>query len=256
MRNVNFLGALVLVLALQLISHAEAASRAVGTTSDSHITQFPYEVSIRRRFCDACAYEHYCSGAIYSDHVVITAASCLKDAQVHRTHVVAATTKRSASAQDGQIYLIEKIMVHENSDIDIALLHLATEFKFNDLTLAPVTLATDQPKAGERAMVAGWGQLSEFEANFEDNLKAVQVPIMDLVSCREAYFWTNVKDTEICAGYPQGGVDTCQGDAGSPLMVHDKMVGLVSWGYGCARAGNPGVYTNVVMLRDWIVANA
>uniref|UniRef100_A0A1I8PMJ0 Peptidase S1 domain-containing protein n=1 Tax=Stomoxys calcitrans TaxID=35570 RepID=A0A1I8PMJ0_STOCA len=248
----------VVISAVVVIPATEAAitGRAVGSASNSHITQFPYEVSIRRRFCDACAYEHYCSGTIYSTNVVITSASCVKGADIRRTNVVAATSKRSASAHDGQVYLVEKIIEHENSDIDIALLHLSSNLKFNELTLDRVILATEQPKAGEKAWVAGWGLLSEFEANFDDNLKAIQVPIMDLSECRKAYFWTEVKHTELCAGFMKGGVDACQGDAGSPLMVKDKMVGLVSWGYGCARPGNPGVYTNVVMLRDWITENA
>src|SRR5207237_4098396 len=55
---------------------------------------------------------------------------------------------------------------------------------------------------------------------------------------------------EICAGYDQGGVDTCQGDSGGPMVNKDSSgnwveVGIVSWGEGCARAGKPGVYTEV-----------
>ncbi|XP_073811914.1 trypsin eta-like [Musca autumnalis] len=239
------ISAVVFVVVLAICS-SEAA--------ESHITQFPYEVSVRRRFCDDCAFEHYCSGTIYSNKVVITARSCVQDAVAQRTHVVAATSKRAAAAQDGQVFLVEKFVQHETADL--ALIHLAMELSFNGLNVVPVTLATEQPAKGAKAMVAGWGQLSEFEVNFDESLKVVQVPIIGLTECRQAYFWTEVKDWEICAGYLQGGVDTCQGDAGSPLMVGGQMVGIVSWGYGCSRPDSPGVYTNVVMLRDWIVQNA
>lgn len=37
-----------------------------------------------------------------------------------------------------------------------------------------------------------------------------------------------------------------QGDSGGPLISQERrLIGVVSWGYGCARAGFPGIYTNV-----------
>jgi trypsin len=47
----------------------------------------------------------------------------------------------------------------------------------------------------------------------------------------------------VCAGYPEGGIDSCQGDSGGPLVVDGKLVGIVSTGNGCARPGSPGIYT-------------
>ena len=54
----------------------------------------------------------------------------------------------------------------------------------------------------------------------------------------------------VCAGFPQGGVDTCQGDSGGPMFGRDaagalKVVGATSFGEGCARPGKPGVYARV-----------
>ena len=51
------------------------------------------------------------------------------------------------------------------------------------------------------------------------------------------------------------GKDSCQGDSGGPLVSPDGvLVGIVSWGEGCAEAGNPGVYANVGLLHDDISA--
>jgi secreted trypsin-like serine protease len=58
------------------------------------------------------------------------------------------------------------------------------------------------------------------------------------------------------------------GDSGGPLIFNtaeaadpvakgspdnDRLVGIVSWGYGCGQAGYPGIYTNVPNLRDWVL---
>ena len=48
-----------------------------------------------------------------------------------------------------------------------------------------------------------------------------------------------------------------QGDSGGPLMVKDSdgafdLVGIVSWGIGCAE-DTPGVYADVQVFESWIV---
>ena len=62
----------------------------------------------------------------------------------------------------------------------------------------------------------------------------------------------------LCAGILDGGIDSCQGDSGGPLTFHDQLkgqtavVGVVSWGIGCAEANNLGVYARVTKVLSWI----
>ena len=106
--------------------------------------------------------------------------------------------------------------------------------------------------AGTLATIAGWGTTSE-GGDAPDTLQEAQVPITTDAYCDGAYSDFDAS-TMVCAGYPQGGVDTCQGDSGGPLFAGGRVVGATSFGEGCARPGKPGVYARVAdaPLREWI----
>jgi hypothetical protein len=105
--------------------------------------------------------------------------------------------------------------------------------------------------AGEPALISGWGDLEEGASLFPDQLYAAQISILTDADCG-AYGADFVPSTMVCAGVVAGGTDTCQGDSGGPLVVRAfergkavstvRLVGDVSFGIGCARAGLPGVY--------------
>ena len=61
----------------------------------------------------------------------------------------------------------------------------------------------------------------------------------------------------LCAGYAKGvKKDSCGGDSGGPLVWKSPdgaiLVGIVSFGKGCALENKYGVYTRVSAYRDWI----
>jgi secreted trypsin-like serine protease len=64
-----------------------------------------------------------------------------------------------------------------------------------------------------------------------------------------------IDDAMLCAGYrdSQQPADSCQGDSGGPLLDSEgALVGVVSWGIGCARPDLPGVYSGVSAEQEWI----
>jgi secreted trypsin-like serine protease len=111
--------------------------------------------------------------------------------------------------------------------------------------------------AGTSETIVGWGTTSE-GGDTPSVLQEANVPVTTDTYCSGAYSDFDAT-TMICAGFPQGGVDTCQGDSGGPMFGHTsagalRVVGATSFGEGCARAGKPGVYARVgdTALREWI----
>jgi secreted trypsin-like serine protease len=109
--------------------------------------------------------------------------------------------------------------------------------------------------------IVGWGVTSE-GGSAPSTLQEASVPIVADATCASAYDSFEAQ-TQVCAGYPQGGTDTCQGDSGGPMFGHDaagalKVVGSTSYGEGCARPNRPGVYARVAdtTLRSWIASQA
>lgn len=95
------------------------------------------------------------------------------------------------------------------------------------------------------------GFLFQFGGPSPPDLRSVKIPISDREECNTDYEGLIGADM-ICAGYPEGGKSSCQGDSGGALVVNEAIVGVVSWAMGCAVANYPGVFANVAYLSDRI----
>lgn len=84
-------------------------------------------------------------------------------------------------------------------------------------------------------------------------LMAANISLISQYSCGTVY---QLYPGMICAGLSNGSRDACQGDSGGPLACNNVLYGVVSWGYKCAVAGYPGVYTSVPYFLKWIKTNS
>lgn len=143
---------------------------------------------------------------------------------------------------------------------DIALLELDAPVSYSPIDdLDDSSTSVSQP--GQTVTVAGWGATSMGGVG-SGVAHEVQVPIVAQETCAINYAGSTITSGMICAGLQQGGRDSCQGDSGGPLFgtpsgaTGPVLIGVVSWGQGCALAGYPGVYARVSHFHAWIMDNA
>lgn len=151
------------------------------------------------------------------------------------------------------------VMIHpqynpESLTYDFSLIKLAQHVTFSTIA-RPVRLvpANFQIYARITATVSGWGETRDPLAQ-NTQLRAVQLPVVARQRCNQTYqFLGGIDNTMICAGYPEGGRDSCFGDSGGPLVTAAGLqMGVVSWGVECAAPNLPGVYGRVSVARNWI----
>ncbi|XP_040570357.1 trypsin-1 [Lepeophtheirus salmonis] len=195
---------------------------------------------------------HFCGGSVMDKDTVITAAHCCDSFNSWEVQVVAGEHDLFSTSGDEQKIPVKDITYHEmfgslGMNYEICLLKLKSSLDLNE-KVKPVALPKkDQEFTGD-VVVSGWGTISSNGLS-SPVLRSVTVQVVSDEYCSDAYYGSN-DETNICAAAP--GKDSCQGDSGGPLAQDGTLVGIVSWGYGCATPGYPGVYAKVSMFIDWI----
>ncbi len=214
------------------------------------IKQHPWQVALQFKGT------FFCGGSIIAQKWILTAAHCFKfSASGGDWRTKAGATNHATMGFWSEV---ERVIVHEKYDPttyenDIALikLKLAPAGRVIPLANASLTVPIGQPLE-----VTGWGATEEDGAGSNELLKA-SVPYADTRACNEPMAYNDrVRPSMMCAGYREGGIDSCQGDSGGPLVWRTSdgpvLVGVVSFGDGCARKFKYGIYTRVSAYRDWI----
>ncbi|XP_029163067.1 trypsin-1-like [Nylanderia fulva] len=216
-------------------------------------SEIPYQVSLQYFITGRL----FCGGIILNQQYVLTAAHCMNHENIELVKVVVGSDLKQPHA----VHFIESVYIHKKYDLlrnDIALIKLKTPLKFSTL-VSPVVLPKQNETviANSRAIVSGYGAES-YNGIETDKLKVASIRIADQAYCKSMYwrFKQPIFDTNICAYEPTVEKGSCQGDSGGPLTVDGKLVGIVSWGYGCSDRVYPAIYTRVSSYVNWIKKHA
>ncbi|XP_065367071.1 transmembrane protease serine 9-like [Calliphora vicina] len=224
--------------------------RIVGGEATS-ISYVPWQISLQR------SGSHSCGGSIYNSKIIVTAAHCLQSVSASVLKIRAGSSYWNSG---GVVVSVAAFKNHEGYNPrtmvnDIAVIRLSSSLTMSS-TIRPIDLATSAPPTGAAASVSGWGTTSSGGYGIPTQLRYVDVEILSTSSCASSTYGygSEIQPSMICA-YTVG-KDACQGDSGGPLVSAGRLVGVVSWGYGCAFANYPGVYADVAVLRTWVVNTA
>lgn len=247
MRTLLTIASTLAALALPASASAVVGGKAVPSGA------YPYVVAIG----DSKGPE--CGGTLIEPNVVLTAAHCVDGVvgEPGDLRVLVGSSRISGTA--GHLMRVTAFYVHPKYSArslryDAALLVL--DQPVSGVRTLPMTTAS--LPAGSTVSAAGWGETREHAKSVPDRLRSVVLKVGTTSSCKHGnsvpgdYFSPSM----MCASGP--GRDTCSGDSGGPLVGtsdgHLVLVGITSFGLGCAREGHPGVYTRVSAIRGWALA--
>uniref|UniRef100_A0AAY4C853 Mannan-binding lectin serine protease 1 n=1 Tax=Denticeps clupeoides TaxID=299321 RepID=A0AAY4C853_9TELE len=255
------------------------------------VGQFPWQVRLTVEDVSRVPVERWFgSGALLSDSWVLTAAHVLRSLRreptvipvsPHNVHIhVGLHDLRSPQLASN--YSVQRIILHPEFDVrnynhDIALIQLANNVTLSHLVM-PICLPAPwhegqplPPSPNSLGLVAGWGITTTNTSAPDgepgavaDMLQYVKLPVVPQDECVESYASRsrsyNITENMFCAGFYEGGRDTCQGDSGGAFVMEDPQTGLwgvqglVSWGgpEECGSRRVYGVYTRVAKYAHWL----
>lgn len=221
--------------------------RIVGGNAVTVLRKYPWIVSLRHNN------KHYCGAMLIHPNWLISAKHCFRMTKKPDIWIGGLNFE-----QDGDFIKRTAEQIVEHPDLDVALIKLnkpvteRTPIKVNNNPNIAIGTQTD---------AIGWGRLAE-GGSTTNILQEVTLPIVDAQKCVDLYGSAKFnKEKMLCAGIDNGGKDACQGDSGGPLIINwndqdpatQYLVGITSWGIGCARSGKLGVWINIASILPWVL---
>ena len=235
-----------------------SASAVVGGTA-AKAGSYPFVVAVG----DAQGPD--CGGSLIAPDVVLTAAHCIVGhvSEPGELRVLVGSHAISADlpAEEAAGHALRVTAVYVHPKFSAATMHYDAALLILERPVTGariVALAAVSPLAGSQATAAGWGRTRAGGATSPGSLRSVGLVIGTARACARgnAELGSYFAPTMLCASAP--GRDTCSGDSGGPLLATSngrlELVGITSFGFGCAEAAHPGVYTRVPAIRGWALA--
>jgi secreted trypsin-like serine protease len=250
-----FAAAVLVAASAGAVGAAEAKTPPPGTNivggSLASTAQAPWAIALNNSRSPSPSGQ-YCGATLVKANKIVTAAHCVTQPMSTYTAIQGRDNLNTTTGRTSKISKIWKDPQYgQVPGHDVAVLTLSTPF--TGVATLPLESSRSADAVGAQSTVYGWGNTEG--TGPADRFQKVLVPVLGDAYCSDVYAaYDFVSNGEICAGYKQGGKDSCQGDSGGPLVLNGRLFGVVSWGIGCADAGNPGVYAEVASYYSALTA--
>jgi len=239
-------------------------SRIVGGHQTEY-NEYPWQVMILK---DS---KFTCGGSVISDRWILSAAHCFHDQDPRRYLImIGGHHNYWTKSRSELITPVLEIIIHDRYSqltlrYDFALVKMdPIDFNRNSFDISPVclpSLVDWRVYENGYAIVTGWGLTME-GGHASSVLMETRLMVISNHMCKNQLASSlHIYGEMLCAW--AAGKDACQGDSGGPLVASSReneaidgesyeLIGVVSWGIGCARPDYPGVYARVTSVLDWI----
>ena len=270
------IGLVMAVLGSLLPAGAVVNGQQVSDSSWSFMVAIGCSNASNAPYCEGRHYDpakgmysaQFCAGALVSPTIVLTAAHCVRPASqapLTSTDLVVGggTPNLAQMLGASRVRPVISVFVDPRYDartqrFDLALLRIAgAPTGSTVIPMAGIAPGSAIPDTAT-ARVAGWGDLLP-TGTTPISAQAGSITLMAREACAAAYPDGFDGDTMLCGSgrSATGIVDACRGDSGGPLVTTTstgpRLIGLVSWGQGCATA-SPGVYSRLDTTMPGLIA--